>query len=61
MASQVLYLQEPLTICGGEEIRGQISCSRNAKNPRDLDIEIQVQFDGKCMAGHSATQQYRLR
>jgi hypothetical protein len=54
-------LQEPLTICGGEEIRGKIACKRNEKNPRDLDIEIQVDFDGKCMAGHNAVQQYRLR
>jgi protein arginine N-methyltransferase 1 len=57
----VFYLAEPLTVCTGEEIRGHIKCARNAKNPRDLDIEIGVGFEGRHMPKHAATQEYRLR
>lgn len=56
----VFYLEEPLTICSGEKIRGRISCNPNQKNPRDLDISISVDFEGKCMQ-QQKSQQYRLR
>ena len=56
----VFYLQEPLTICSGEEINGAITCKPNHKNPRDLDISISVNFNGRCMQQQS-TQEYRLR
>ena len=39
---------------------GTIETKRNAKNPRDLDIELAVKFNGrhsKC----DTTQEYRLR
>jgi len=57
----VFYLREPLTICAGEEVRGHMKVQRNRNNPRDLDITLDVAFDGKCVKGHAATQQYRLR
>mmetsp|Transcript_10204 Transcript_10204/g.12380 ORF Transcript_10204/g.12380 Transcript_10204/m.12380 type:complete len:340 (-) Transcript_10204:154-1173(-) len=57
----VFYLQDALTVCNGEEINGHIKCTRNPKNPRDLDISINVDFQGKCMPSHSINQQYRLR
>jgi type I protein arginine methyltransferase len=57
----VFYLQEALTVCNGEDIAGHISCSRNPKNPRDLDITISIDFNGKCMPEHAASQKYRLR
>ena len=56
----VFYLKEPLTICGGEEIQGQISCVPNSKNPRDLDIEINMSFAGRFQS-IDQTQSYRLR
>jgi len=56
----VFYLQDPLTVCAGEEIRGKITCSPNSKNPRDLDIKISVDFQGRYMT-QKATQEYRLR
>ena len=55
----VFYLKDTLTVCGEEEIRGRISCRPNPRNPRDLDIEIQYNFEGRHMR-HSATQQYHL-
>ena len=56
----MFYLDEDLTVCQGEELRGSITTKRNAKNPRDLDIGIDIKFAGrhsKC----DAHQEYRLR
>jgi len=58
---QVFYLQEPLTVCAGEEVRGKICCARNANNPRDLDISIDIEFEGKCNPRISSKQPYHLR
>jgi hypothetical protein len=35
-----------MTVCEGEEITGRISCKPNVGNVRDLDIELDVKFDG---------------
>ena len=48
-------------MCTGEEVRGRIKCARNSKNPRDLDIEIELGFEGKHMSKHAASQEYKLR
>jgi hypothetical protein len=32
----VLYLEDTLTVCVGEEISGVLACKPNEKNPRDL-------------------------
>jgi hypothetical protein len=53
-------LNESITVCDGEELVGRISCKPNEKNERDLDISLEIEFDGK----HSKvdkTVEYRLR
>ncbi|KAL7751711.1 Nuclear SAM-dependent mono-and asymmetric methyltransferase [Sorochytrium milnesiophthora] len=42
----VFYLPSEIAIRNGEEISGRLSCKPNAKNPRDLDIEISWDFEG---------------
>ena len=56
----VFYLKEVLTMSQGETMTGTLHCSPNAKNHRDLDITIDVQFTGQhcCSTTH---QEYRLR
>eukprot|EP00943_MAST-04B_sp_MAST-4B-sp1_P003018 g3018.t1 len=56
----VFYLQNPIAINPGEMINGKISCKRNAKNPRDLDITIEYDFEGDSGAV-KAKHDYRLR
>ena len=56
----IFYLSEPLTVCEGEEITGRIICKPNVGNVRDLDIALDVKFDGS----HSKVDkhiEYRLR
>lgn len=56
----VLYLEDTLVICSGESISGTIACAPNAKNPRDLDVELSYSFQGQN--GQAArTQQFRMR
>ena len=58
--STILYLDEPLTVCKGEQISGVMRVKKNDKNPRDLDIEVDTQFIGKhdkC----TSTKMFRLR
>jgi len=56
----VFYLNEALTICPNEIIEGEIFCSPNAKNIRDLDIEIKYALHGQHTSV-DCTQKYRLR
>jgi len=57
----IFYIKDaPLTICQGENVYGTISCVPNKKNPRDLDIDIQVNFDGRY-SKLSGKFGYRLR
>ena len=56
----ILYLEEPLTVCAGETITGQLKCKPNKKNRRDLDIELQLAFRGRY-SKTDKTIQYRLR
>jgi hypothetical protein len=37
---------DTITISAGESINGVISCSPNARNPRDLDIAIEYEVKG---------------
>lgn len=37
----VFYLQKDLVAAEGDVIKGRLSCTPNARNPRDLDITIQ--------------------
>ena len=43
----IFYTRQTLTICEGEEISGTISCKPNPNNNRDLDICMDVLFDGQ--------------
>ncbi len=56
----VFYLKDTLTVCAGEEIKGTISSAPNDRNPRDLDIHIDLTFEGKH-GKVQASQDFRLR
>lgn len=56
----VFYLSETLTVCTGEEVKGTISSAPNDRNPRDLDIHIDLAFEGKH-GKVTASQDFRLR
>jgi hypothetical protein len=56
----VFYLQEPLTAEVGEVLEGVIRCRPNARNHRDLDIELEYRMDGK-ISKVDVAQAYRLR
>lgn len=56
----VFYLEDSLTVCKDEVIKGQLKCVPNENNPRDLDFELQYEFKGK-MCRSSSTLQYRMR
>jgi len=56
----VFYLKDDLTVCAGESITGNLSCKRNERNPRDLDIDVEYSFQGKYTQA-ARKQEYRLR
>jgi protein arginine N-methyltransferase 1 len=56
----LFYLDEPLIVNQGETIKGEFKVKRNDKNPRDLDIDIKVDFQGKEQT-YSQDRPYRLR
>jgi len=56
----VFYLEDVLSMKKGEEIRGEFSCAPNAKNPRDLDLQISYKFTGEHDSIDN-TQSYYLR
>ena len=56
----VFYLEEMLAGEIGEEVQGVLRCRPNARNHRDLDIEISYSLKGK-ICDVSRTQPYRLR
>jgi len=43
----VFYLQEDIRVTKGDILHGRLSCKPNEQNPRDLDIEITYNFEGK--------------
>lgn len=43
----IFYINKTLTVNKGEKVTGHISCKRNEKNPRNLDINISYNFVGK--------------
>ncbi|XP_006854005.2 probable protein arginine N-methyltransferase 1 [Amborella trichopoda] len=56
----VLYLEDVLTICEGEELVGSMTVSPNKKNARDVDIVLQYSLTGqRCRV--SRTQHYKMR
>ncbi|KAK3826135.1 MAG: S-adenosyl-L-methionine-dependent methyltransferase, partial [Benniella sp.] len=46
----VFYTKDALTIRRDETITGELTCSPNARNPRDLDIVISFDFQGQQMS-----------
>ncbi|KAJ0030487.1 hypothetical protein Pint_13352 [Pistacia integerrima] len=56
----VLYLEDVLTICEGEEITGSMTVAPNKKNPRDIDIMLKYSLNGRrCSV--SRIQNYKMR
>eukprot|EP00760_Papus_ankaliazontas_P028247 PhM_4_TR359/c0_g1_i1/m.71423/K11434/PRMT1; type I protein arginine methyltransferase len=56
----VFYLAKPIKILKGEEIKGTLTCTPNPGNHRDLDIRIELEFNGKIQTS-KMKQDYRLR
>ena len=56
----VFYLEDTLTVTSGDVITGTLACVPNAKNPRDLDIEISYELQG-ANATWKGKQEYKLR
>ncbi|KAL7524494.1 hypothetical protein ACHAWF_000974 [Thalassiosira exigua] len=56
----IFYLDEPLSVHEGEELTGTISCAPNPRNKRDLDITVDLSFDG-AHAKIRKKIEYRLR
>ena len=56
----VLYLVNPLKMLEGETATIKMKSGPNKANPRDLDITIHVDFDGRCQTSHF-DQDFRLR
>ena len=57
----IFYMNDTISICEGEEITGQISCKPNPKNERDLDIGLDINFDGTHSKIINKHVEYRLR
>uniref|UniRef100_A0A674J7A8 Protein arginine N-methyltransferase domain-containing protein n=1 Tax=Terrapene triunguis TaxID=2587831 RepID=A0A674J7A8_9SAUR len=56
----VFYMEDYLTVKTGEEIFGTISMKPNAKNNRDLDFTIDLDFKGQ-LCELSCSTDYRMR
>jgi len=56
----VFYMENILSVSEGDELKGWLSCKPNAKNPRDLDIDVHIDYDGQYNSIHK-TQEYLLR
>lgn len=56
----IFYLPENVVICEGEKIAGDITCKKNRKNERDLDIGIALTVKGRHNVSNFAVD-YRLR
>lgn len=57
----VFYLDQPMEIEKGDTITGIINCSRNSKNPRDLDIELSAMRHSRKYGKASHRRKYTLR
>ncbi|XP_061299476.1 protein arginine N-methyltransferase 1, partial [Pezoporus flaviventris] len=56
----VFYMEDYLTVKSGEEIFGTITMKPNAKNNRDLDFTIDLDFKGQ-LCELSCSTDYRMR
>lgn len=58
----IFYLDEPISVCEGEEVTGTIACRPNRRNARDLDIALDINnFDGRHSKIINKHMEYRLR
>ena len=57
----IFYLNDPISMCAGEELSGTIKCVPNPKNKRDLDISLDLNFNGKNCKIINKHLEYRLR
>ncbi|KAI3661787.1 hypothetical protein MP638_003795 [Amoeboaphelidium occidentale] len=55
----VFYLDDVITGHAGEIVEGELHCRPNASNPRDLDIDIKVEFNGK-LSKLSEAHEYKM-
>jgi len=51
----VFYTNEVLTVSSGDEITGELKVAPNARNPRDLDIDIEYQVKGSHPVSEKCT------
>jgi protein arginine N-methyltransferase 1 len=56
----VFYLEDVISIREKEVITGVVTCKPNGKNPRDLDIQIDYEFNGQNMQSKKS-QKYNMR
>lgn len=56
----VFYLNDALMVSPGDQMKGALSCKPNNINPRDLDIVINYDFQGKLNSVDNR-QEYFLR
>jgi len=56
----VFYLEDVLSIRQNEVISGVLTCKPNQKNPRDLDITVDYEFNGSTMQT-KGSQKYNMR
>jgi len=57
----VIYLRDDLTCCAGEKLSGNIKCTRNKKNIRDLDIVLDYKYEGEISRAERKDLFYRMR
>lgn len=56
----VFYFEDTLTVNRGERMTGEIICTPNKLNPRDLDFELSYEFEGSIFRS-TANLTYRMR
>lgn len=56
----VFYFDEYMTVKKNDEISGYFSMKPNARNNRDLDFSIEIDFKGDCGEMHEVNH-YRMR
>mmetsp|Transcript_46928 Transcript_46928/g.75120 ORF Transcript_46928/g.75120 Transcript_46928/m.75120 type:complete len:389 (-) Transcript_46928:183-1349(-) len=57
----VFYLDRPLMVSKGTQIRGHIKVHHNAKNPRDLDIDIKSTYKSNKAGLIKQSRKYLMR
>ena len=56
----LFYFEDTILVCTGEKLTGQLSCQRNDKNKRDLDITMDYALKG-IRGAWQRQQHYRIR